>query len=505
MDMIHLQNFYRYFLLLAAAFLLTSCTGRYFHKTDEPPPQPLSLSPADWPVKEYWTGVVFNGTRVGFTHIKITPSEDPMGGYDIHSAAYLRPRLFMFDKEIDLIAYDGVAEDLTLVHFSYRYDLDGNLLFLDGKHTGSKLEVTVENRNNVSRQTINLKDKIYPTSVIGLYPFLHGLQIGRLYNYVVYDAQKQKLVPVTQEIVAYEKSDLYAGSAFKIITRMQDQKMITWMDYQGRPLLEMSMGGVIISAFEPKSAAERYLTSAALNKDEALLNFSLIETDKKISDPDHLISLSLEINGIEQTFNLPNDRRQHCRRRDAKYICRIDSTSEPAGKKSFIEDPDVLQQNLQPTFAITTGHPEIVKVAQEARVFSENKMEQTRALVDWIAANIEQKPVDVFTALDVLASGRSECQGHALLFAAMARTIGLPTRVVNGIVYSPALKGFVYHTWNECYLDGRWVAVDPTLKQLPAGATHLKIVEGHTPAELLPLVELIGKIDIRITELDYRN
>ena len=490
---------------MTAAFLLNACAGRYFHSADEPPPPPLSLSPADWPVKEYWTGVVFNGTRVGFTHIKIIPSEDIMGGYDIHSAAYLRPRLFMFDKEIDLIAYDGVAEDLTLVHFSYRYDLDGNLLFLDGKRTGAELEVTVENRHNVSRQTINLEDKIYPTSVIGLYPFLHGLQIGRRYSYVVYDAQKQKLVPVTQEVVAYEKSDLYPGSAFKIVTHMQNQKMTTWMDYQGRPLLEMSLGGVIISAYETKSAAERYLTSAALNKDEALLNFSLIETDMEISDPDYLASLSIEINGIKQTLNLPNDRRQHCRRRDATVICRIDPTSESAEKEQFIEDPDVLQHNLQPTFAITTGHPKIVKIAQEAQVSSGNKMEQAQALMDWIANNIEQRPVDVFTALDVLASGQSECQGHALLFAAMARTLGLPTRVVNGIVYSPALKGFVYHSWNECYLDGRWMAVDPTLKQLPAGATHLKIVEGHTPAELLPLVELIGKIDIRITELGYRK
>ena len=108
-------------------------------------------------------------------------------------------------------------------------------------------------------------------------------------------------------------------------------------------------------------------------------------------------------------------------------------------------------------------------------------------------------------ALDVLAGGRAECQGHALLYAAMARTLELPTRVVNGIVYSSALEGFVYHTWNESYLDGQWVALDPILGQLPADATHLKLVEGDTPADLLPLIELIGKIDIRITDLNYRK
>ncbi len=498
------QTFHRVTLILAAAVSLAGCTGRYFHKADEPPPVPLPLSPAEWPVKEYWTGVVFNGSRIGFTHLKLIPLEDATRGYDIQSAAYLRPRLLMFDKEINLTARDRVAADLSLVHFSYRFDLDGNLLTLNGRRSADKLEVTVESRSNVSRQTILLEDKIYPTSVIGLYPFLHGLIIGRHYRYMVYDAQRQKLVPVSQEVVAYEKSDLYTGSAFKIITRMQDQKMTTWMDHHGRPLLEMSMGGVIISAYETKTAAEKYLTSAALNKDEALLNFSLIKTGTAISDPDRLASISLEITGLQQSFSLPNDRRQACRRTGTQVVCRIDSTPGVPEKEKFIEDPHVLQSNLKPTFAITAGHPKIVKIAQEATRLSKNETEQAQSLMDWLTANIKQQPVDAFTALDVLASGRSECQGHALLFAAMARTIGLPTQVVNGIVYLPALKGFVYHTWNECYLDGGWVAVDPTLKQMPAGATHLKLVEGHTAAELMPLVELIGKIGIRITKLEYR-
>lgn len=498
-----LQTFYRCTILLTAVVLLTGCAGRYFHRVGEQPPSSLPLPPAEWPVKEYWTGVVFNGDRIGFTHLKISTAENVARCYDIHSAAYLRTRFLMFDKKINLIAHDRVAEDLTLISFSYRFELDGNQLAFSGKQSAGKLEVTVKNRDQVRRQTIALEEKVYPTSVINLYPFMHGLEIGRCYNYRVYDAGE--LATVTQEVVAYEKSDLYAGPAFKIITRLQDKKMTTWMDSQGRPLLEMSMGGVIISAYETEAAAERYLTSAALNKDETLLGFSLIKTDTAVADPNRLASMSVAIAGVQATVALPSDRRQRCRRSGTELICRIDSTSDtPAGWRPP-EDLDVPQRYLRPTVAITAGHPKIVKAAKEATERSGNEMEQVRSLINWIAANIEQQPVDVFTALDVLAGGRAECQGHALLYAAMARTLELPTRVVNGIVYSSALEGFVYHTWNESYLDGQWVALDPILGQLPADATHLKLVEGDTPADLLPLIDLIGKIDIRITDLNYRK
>ena len=50
----------------------------------------------------------------------------------------------------------------------------------------------------------------------------------------------------------------------------------TWIDSKGRPVLEMSLGGIIISALESKTIAQRYLTQAAINKDETLLDFSLI-------------------------------------------------------------------------------------------------------------------------------------------------------------------------------------------------------------------------------------
>ena len=65
------------------------------------------------------------------------------------------------------------------------------------------------------------------------------------------------------------------------------------------------------------------------------------------------------------------------------------------------------------------------------------------------------------------------CVGYAAAVAALARAQGIPTRIVNGHHISLGTGGFnnwstepsitkMDHWWAECYVDGRWITVDPT-------------------------------------------
>jgi hypothetical protein len=74
----------------------------------------------------------------------------------------------------------------------------------------------------------------------------------------------------------------------------------------------------------------------------------------------------------------------------------------------------------------------------------------------------------------------------------------LTVHIVNGIVYAPEFSGFLYHSWNESIVDGRWVAIDPTYGQIPVDATHIKLLEGQNLSDLMPLVDVIGKLKVRI-------
>ena len=70
---------------------------------------------------------------------------------------------------------------------------------------------------------------------------------------------------------------------------------------------------------------------------------------------------------------------------------------------------------------------------------------------------MEKALVDTVTAVDALRERRGECQSHTYLFTALARVAGIPTKVVNGLVYSEDYGGFLYHAWPEVFV-GQWRA-----------------------------------------------
>jgi transglutaminase-like putative cysteine protease len=130
----------------------------------------------------------------------------------------------------------------------------------------------------------------------------------------------------------------------------------------------------------------------------------------------------------------------------------------------------------------------------QARQIVENTRRPDRAaerLTRWVHENLRKEvTVGVPSALDVYARRAGDCNEHTVLFTALARAVGLPTRTASGLVY---LDGtFYYHAWPEVWL-GDWVAVDPTFGQFPADAAHLRLTSGGL-ARQLELVRLVGRL-----------
>jgi hypothetical protein len=491
-----------YFLLLILIFLFNGCAGKYFRDAGKPPLPPPQFVLTDWPYEEYWTGIIFNGAKIGFSRFNLSSSKSDPNHFDILSEAALHFRFLMFDKKINLKSHDQVAGDLSMINFKYEYDLDGNQLKLKGRKRDNKLEVSIITKGQERQKTIPVKGKLYPTSIIGLYPAMHGLAVGWNYNYKVYDGETQTISTVKQEVLSYEESDLFQGKAFKIKTHFHGQEVTTWMDSKGKPLLEMSLGGIIISELESKSTATKYLAQAAINKEESLIDFSLIKSSVQIQNPRQAKFLEIVISGIDNRINIPTDERQQCERNEKEVFCRIVSQFQDNNGPTRSEYHGSIKQYLQPSFIIPFNDRRIIQTIKKIVTNTESTYQQILLFVGWIQENIEQKPVDVFTALDVLEGKKAECQGHTFLFTAFARAMGIPTRVVNGIAYAPEYQGFLYHSWAESLVDGHWISIDPTFGQIPVDATHIKFIEGENISDLLPLVNLIGQVRLRIIKAD---
>lgn len=61
---------------------------------------------------------------------------------------------------------------------------------------------------------------------------------------------------------------------------------------------------------------------------------------------------------------------------------------------------------------------------------------------------------------EIFESKTGICYDYAALFAAMLRSVDVPTKLVKG--YTTATKT-TYHAWNEVFVDGVWKIVDTTV------------------------------------------
>jgi Transglutaminase-like superfamily len=483
-------------LAYAAAVLcvLPGCTSLYFKDAGAPPSPPPQFSLDAWPYSEYWTGIIFNGEKVGYAHVQVVPGSERPDTYEIRSESLLHIRMLGFDKRIALESVDRVAEDLTLQSFSHRYDLDGSRLELEGAVEGNMLTGKVENAGRTSRLALALDAPIYPASAVTLLPVYRGLRIGAEYRYLVFSGQTQSIAPVEQKVIAYEKSEFFADRAYRVSSGFLGLSSTAWFSDRGLPLLELGLGGVIISAISTEERAKRFIASTAINKDEAIIAFSLVKPDRAIENPRALRRLDVSLSGSPDLTTVASDPRQECRRSGAALDCEIRAIAkapEPA-------DPAALRRDLQDSLAVPWGDERIRKLAHEIAGKYADRAAKIDALRAWMRTNIRKEAEDNFSALDVLRTRSAECQGHAFLYAAFARSLGIPTRVVNGVVYSEEYGGFLYHSWNESWVGDGWVSVDTTFEQSPADATHIKLVYGERVADLVALAQWIGKLRIRV-------
>lgn len=474
--------------------LLGGCAGMYFHDAGAPPTPPPQHALTDLPYDEYWTGLIFNGDKIGFTHLRVARVSDDQDLYRLRARAVMHFHFLTIDKKINLESDDVVHGDLSIERIRGEYDLDGNRLEVDGRMTSEGLDVTVKSRDDVHREVLPVSGKLYPSSIIALYPIVHGLEVGRQYSYDVYDGETQSIKTVTQDVLGYEASELFEGKAFKIRTRLLGQEATTWMSEKGLPLLEMSMSGILIAGLENEETARRYLTRAALNKQDSLLDFSRVPAEPGIPQPRSVNLMVVELRGLDG-FPLPSDELQRCRQQADEARCEIHTADSRSSAPGLSDENHSLERYLRSTVAVPSRHVHIRDLAREIVGPEQDPGAQIVLFVDWIQQNVEGVAVDSFSALDVLATRKAECQGHTYLYAALARSVGIPTRVVNGLVYSDNYGGgFFYHTWAESRIHDQWVPVDPTFGQVVADATHIKLLEGEGPDQLAPLVGLMGRL-----------
>jgi len=483
-----------------------SCASLYF-QTLKPPADRIQFSSlGDFPYREQWAGFVFNGEKVGFTYLKIQPPLDGRDLFLITSEAHMRLKFLGVDKKISLRSEDQVRADLQLVSFRYDMDMDGKTLLLEGEVKDGRLQAIQQAGEEKKTLVKEVSRPVYAASAVNFYPFIKGISVGSRYRYDVFDPQTQTITEVVQSVDAFEKSPkLLIEPSFRVETAMLGQAVTSWINPAGETIFELAMGGVLITFKEDESRAKQFLSEASMNKKDLILDFSLVKTDRALPCPRQASYLKIALEGVTGQLPLLAGPGQSVTetiesgKPVALYVLEKNSGPDPAKTQGNLNAAERYVY-LAATDHIESDHPEIVKKANEIVLGVPSDLDKIRCLTKWVSLEIKDEIVDSFSALEVLHTRKGECQAHTLLYAALARASGIPTRLAGGLVCLEE-TGFLYHAWAESYADG-WIAVDPTFDQVGIDATHIKLAEGPSWISMMSIGKVVGQV--RAGVLDYR-
>ncbi len=450
------------------------------------------------PLSERWFGIYLNGERVGFYRQHIEKHED---GYRIEGNGSVRMKVMNFSKEASMREIYVVSKGLALKTFDVEQTVNGAASHVSGRTSGTTLHLKNEANGKTNDKTLKYKGEVYPGPMLNYFPLFRSLNPGSLYKIQMFDPEELKIKDIQITVLGESKTS-EGKNALKLRNNLYP--FVTndiWIDEGGNTLEESVREGLVITRAERPEALGHFISNWALAKKDLIFDFSLVRITPPIKNIQKLAGLSIEVSNWNDAVPLFQEGGQRATKvGDGRVLFKTGTLAPPS---PVLLEGSVSEGFLKPADKIESDAPEIIATAQMLTEKIPRDVDRAKALAAWTAEWLNDTIADGGSAVESFKLKSGNCQTHARLYTALARAAGIPTRFVSGLVYLEG-KGFLYHSWAESYLGNRWVSVDPTYNQLPADPTHLKLLEGHLPEDVAPVIAIIGRIKMMVLDTAYQ-
>jgi hypothetical protein len=379
---------------------------------------------------------------------------------------------------------------------SFNFELNSSLFsFLaHGYTTHDRLILFSGQPSSQQRGEIPLKDIPYVSGNIYVAAFSAGLEKDASRDFTIFDPSTTGIRKINVTRQADEVIPIMGKRVLtqKFCADFMGAKNCAWLSKEGEVLKETGLLGLSMEKVSPQKATEDMAVVA--NVDFAQI--ASVESNVKINEPERLNEIKIKIDGIRNTPLFLNGGRQ-------AFAQRILTITKENLTETFTQN-NAIQENmrryLDPTPLVQSGHEQIKAQAQKIVRPSDNPLQKTEKIVQWVYANIKKTPVlSVPNALEVLNNKMGDCNEHAVLTAALLRAAGVPAQIEAGLVYQNGR--FYYHAWNLAYA-GKWITVDSVFNQMPADVTHIRLTRGEGGVQL-DLLGVMGKIKLEVISTKY--
>ena len=445
-------------------------------------------------VKEAWMGIYLKGEKIGYSVSRINKTEK---GYEFNEQALIDLTVMGTPQKISTTLESVVNQDLSLKSFLFHLASGVTRFIVSGQVDGKELRLRINTGGKTEIKRVELKDTPYLSYHVKPFLFEKGMAVGKRFRQQFFDPSTLSNNEVLLEVEGKEKAAVKGKeiTVYRIRESFKGFTVTSWVGEDGETVKEESPLGFILK----KETKEEALSGLPKGGGTDIISMSAVPVDSPIYKL-HPRYLKVRMKGIG--FDPPTaERVQGFKVEGGRQSLKgdlLEITQEDLGEFSSYPIPykkKDLAEYLEPSMLIQSDDPAIAAEVKEIIGKKRDAKEVIKLLLNWMKENIEKKPtMSIPSAREVLKVRVGDCNEHAALFAAFARSAGIPTKICGGIVYSQG--NFFYHAWTEVFLNG-WVSTDPLMNQFPADATHIRLVEGDLEKQL-PLLGLLGKLKIEV-------
>lgn len=433
-----------------------------------------------------WMGVYMNGQKVGYTHSRITPVEH---GYHFEESSFLRLSVMEQVQTVRVMIDATTTPDFAVRAFTVTLDSGIGAFAVRGTMADQTLVLQMGSGADATEQRLPLSEPIYLPESARARLGAGALAPDRTLTLRVFDPTAMEHQPLEMHVLGREALTVDGATrpAWRVRETFRGAETSVWLDDAGRTLREEGPMGMVLQREDATRAVGAGWGDQAFD----LMGAIAVRVSEPIADPRDLATLTAHLRGVGD-LSVPNDSRQSFR----NGILHIEREPPLPATYTLPYGGSEWQTELAATPFLQIDHPRIRAAARDAVAGEHDPRRAAERLREWVYAALEKRPVaSIPNAVQVLEMRAGDCNEHAVLFAALARAVGMPARVVAGIVYADG--AFFYHAWDEVWLGSGWISVDPTFDQMPADATHVKLIEGG-PETHAALLGVIGKLAIDV-------
>jgi hypothetical protein len=302
---------------------------------------------------------------------------------------------------------------------------------------------------------------------------------GMHYQLHMFDPASQQVTDVAVEVIGNEQVILPGGTETLSHQRQRlhqargDQVLDLWLDDRGQ-----ARKGII-------SMLGRELEMLACDKSCAMAPVQDIDMFRAaMVDSPRALTPNLRLAYLRYRVHIQGGGAQPIINTDEQHVVYLgdDEWQIDIGPPSSGGQEPPRPDDLQPNSWLQSDAPAVHALALQAIGDARSDRQKIRRLRGFVSQYITQHGLDVgyASALEVVGSRQGDCTEYSVLLAAMARSVGIPARVVTGMVYADRYAGasrvFLPHAWVQAWIDGRWQSYDAALRHFDS--THIALDSG---------------------------